>query len=351
MSLLVSFRVFFVVWHCFIGLGCLAQGIAINTNGSQPDPSAVLDVSSSTQGFLPPRMTASERDQIQSPADGLVIFNTTTNCLNFRVAGFWKEICGECTPAPTPANAGNDQLQLSGSSTTLTANVPLSGNGSWTVLSGTGGSFDNPSLATTLFSGNPGSTYLLRWSVTSTCGTTTDDVTISFAPNWKKVFITEHNVNTTGFGSGNLGGLAGADNICQTRANGAGLTGNYKAWVSSSSLSAATRMLQFNGEYRLINGTKIADNWADLVDGSLDHPINVTENGITIPGTIPVYTGTNTNGTTDGSNTCSDWNSAGSTTWVRGGNGGVANGEWTFWVFAGCEGGWGTGWKLYCFEQ
>jgi len=56
-------------------------------------PNAALDVTSTTNGFLPPRMTTTQRDAIASPAVGLVIFNTTTNCLNFY-GGLWIEICG-----------------------------------------------------------------------------------------------------------------------------------------------------------------------------------------------------------------------------------------------------------------
>lgn len=41
----------------------------------------MLTLESDKQGFLPPRMTDAERDAITSPADGLIIFNTTENCL------------------------------------------------------------------------------------------------------------------------------------------------------------------------------------------------------------------------------------------------------------------------------
>lgn len=44
-----------------------------------PSASAILDVRSTTQGFLPPRMTTAQRDAISSPATGLIIYNTTTN--------------------------------------------------------------------------------------------------------------------------------------------------------------------------------------------------------------------------------------------------------------------------------
>jgi hypothetical protein len=42
-----------------------------------PAASAQLDVSSTTKGFLPPRMTSTQRDAITSPANGLTIYNTT----------------------------------------------------------------------------------------------------------------------------------------------------------------------------------------------------------------------------------------------------------------------------------
>ena len=53
--------------------------------GTIPDPSATLDVQSSSQGVLLPRLTATERDAIISPATSLVIFNTTTNCLEINL--------------------------------------------------------------------------------------------------------------------------------------------------------------------------------------------------------------------------------------------------------------------------
>jgi len=54
-----------------------------------PAASAQLDVSSTTKGLLPPRMTSTQRDAIASPAMGLVIFNTTTNGLEFKSSTGW----------------------------------------------------------------------------------------------------------------------------------------------------------------------------------------------------------------------------------------------------------------------
>jgi hypothetical protein len=58
-----------------------SQSVGVVTNS--PDPSAILDATSSTQGFLPPRMTTAQRDAIVSPATGLLVYNTDANALNF----------------------------------------------------------------------------------------------------------------------------------------------------------------------------------------------------------------------------------------------------------------------------
>lgn len=55
------------------------NGIAINTDGSAPDPSAILDVKSTTRGLLIPRMTSTQRLGIASPASGLMVFQYTTS--------------------------------------------------------------------------------------------------------------------------------------------------------------------------------------------------------------------------------------------------------------------------------
>ncbi len=49
-----------------------------------PDASAVLDVSSVTKGFLPPRMTDIQMDAISSPAEGLIIY-----CINCTPKGLY----------------------------------------------------------------------------------------------------------------------------------------------------------------------------------------------------------------------------------------------------------------------
>jgi ribosomal protein S27E len=50
--------------------------IGVNTDASAPDPSAMLDVKSTSGGLLPPRMTQAQRNAIVNPAAGLIIFCT-----------------------------------------------------------------------------------------------------------------------------------------------------------------------------------------------------------------------------------------------------------------------------------
>jgi hypothetical protein len=56
--------------------------------GTPTAPSAITEITSTTQGFLPPRMTTTQRDAITSPAVGLQIFNTTTSCVEY-FDSFW----------------------------------------------------------------------------------------------------------------------------------------------------------------------------------------------------------------------------------------------------------------------
>lgn len=57
--------------------------------GGTANASAMLDIQSTTKGFLPPRMTQAQRDAIASPVTGLVIFNTTSGQIEYFSGGGW----------------------------------------------------------------------------------------------------------------------------------------------------------------------------------------------------------------------------------------------------------------------
>jgi len=102
----------------------------------------------------------------------------------------------------------------------------------------------------------------------------------------------------------NLGGLAGADAICQATAVAAGLPGtDWTAWLSDSTENAIDRIP--DGQYQLVDGTtQVADDKADLTDGFLKAAINLDEFGQPWGGLV--WTGTEEDGTDTGSN-CINW--------------------------------------------
>lgn len=97
--------------------GSETEGIRLSSTGnvgintSSPEASAQLDVSSTTRGFLPPRMTTTQRDAIASPPNGLMLYNTTTNKSQVRAAGAWADLNtysqGSFTPTWSNLTLGN----------------------------------------------------------------------------------------------------------------------------------------------------------------------------------------------------------------------------------------------------
>lgn len=126
----------------------------------------------------------------------------------------------------------------------------------------------------------------------------------------KTVFVTSTLYN------GNLGGLSGADAKCQERAKIAGLDGDFKAWLSDSKTSAATRLSHATVPYVLVDGTLLAKDWTQLISGDIEAPINLTELGkdptvVAHPAGCAhsiVWTNTKEDGSIAAPNrSCSDW--------------------------------------------
>jgi hypothetical protein len=118
--------------------------VGVNATGNPPDPSSMLDVSSSDKGVLLSRMTEAQRDNIASPAFGLLVFNTTTNCLNIWV-GSWRELCGDCT-FDAPQASSNAPVCI-GSTLNLFATTIPGAIYSWTGPDGFTSSDQNPVIA------------------------------------------------------------------------------------------------------------------------------------------------------------------------------------------------------------
>ena len=165
---------------------------------------------------------------------------------------------------------------------------------------------------------------------------------------FRRVFVTSEVF------TGNLGGIAGADQKCQAAAESAGLPGDYMAWVSSSEGSPAERFLKSAVPYRQLDGTEIASNWNDLIDGTLKSGILLTEKmGAPTKGTAMscmldvafAWSGTQETGVGLADGDCNDWSDGagyGFAGWV-----GLTDNGWTIACMADCI----DEAALYCFEQ
>jgi len=154
----------------------------------------------------------------------------------------------------------------------------------------------------------------------------------------KRVFITSTKQNAA------LGGLAGADAVCQARANAQSLGGTWKAWLSDSTTTAAQRLAHNSLPYILLNGSQVAANWAGLISGTIVNPINISETGSTVGGD-GVWTATKVDGTFFGTDTCSNWTSTSGS--GRYGGSPFSNAGWTDFNSFPCS----SLFYLYCFEQ
>ena len=57
-----------------------------------PVPSAVLQIYSTTAGFLPPAMTTAQKNAIGTPATGLMVYDTTLNKLSVFTGVNWETV-------------------------------------------------------------------------------------------------------------------------------------------------------------------------------------------------------------------------------------------------------------------
>lgn len=161
----------------------------------------------------------------------------------------------------------------------------------------------------------------------------------------KRVFISSDSY------SGDLGGLSGADQSCQTLADSTVLSGTWKAWLSDSVNNVNDRFTHSTYPYILIDETtKIADDWTSLTTSGLLSMINKNEKN-KIVSNSNVWTNTNNDGLSVYSNPifiCNDWNIKNKRiTAIFGKNNLFTTAQWSNFGLATCN----TQRRLYCFEQ
>ena len=192
------------------GLNLHAQ-VAVNTDGTAPDNSAMLDVKSTSQGMLVPRMTTAERLAIATRAAGLLVFDNTTNSFWFWGTAAWQEITTGSTGWNVTGNSGTDTtVNFIGT----TDNVPLA----FRVNNQVAGKIDPVS----------GNTSLGYQSLV---------------------------LNTTGINNVALGASALYSNVSGTFNTAVGINSLYNSISGSFNTGIGTRSLQFTtGDYNTAAG-------------------------------------------------------------------------------------------------
>ena len=64
----------------------------ISVNNTSPDASAIIDIETTTQGFLPPQMTTTQKNSISSPKEGLVVYDLTLHKLSYYNGSSWTNL-------------------------------------------------------------------------------------------------------------------------------------------------------------------------------------------------------------------------------------------------------------------
>lgn len=165
---------------------------------------------------------------------------------------------------------------------------------------------------------------------------------------FRRVFV------TSDLFTGNLNGVAGADTACQEAADQVGLSGEFRAWLSSAESTPAENFVKSTVPYKDVMNKVVADDWTSLATGNLESSIYLTENGVTATsGSHPcmpedivvVWSNTLAGGILRAEDeSCTSWTGAGM---GAVGRLGALESSWTSACVVPCT----TMAPLYCFEQ
>lgn len=108
-SLFMKKLTIFFALFCW-SFNSLAQSLAVNTDGSTANSSALLDVKSTSKGMLVPRMTKAQRNAIASPANSLLLYITGPDTTGFSYynGSTWKWLESKSNNWSLDGNSGTD---------------------------------------------------------------------------------------------------------------------------------------------------------------------------------------------------------------------------------------------------
>jgi hypothetical protein len=161
----------------------------------------------------------------------------------------------------------------------------------------------------------------------------------------KTVFVTSHTW------SGDFGGLAQADALCNAAATAAKLPGRFHAWLSDSTHDAKDHIAG-NGPWYLpaLSGSDasarvlVATDKLELTRGTLAHEIDIDESGRAA--NTSAWTGSDPAGLRTHVD-CTGWTAGSGAVSGTGGYSMKESGQWSYNASAGCV----SLLSLYCFEE
>lgn len=137
-----------------------ATGFNLPNGTKTVNVSAQVEIVSTTKGFLPPRMTTTQKNAISSPATGLQVFDTTMNATCEYTGTAWRVVSAgsQALAAPTAStsvdlSAGNVVNLSLTSSTTLTFTGAAIGTYIMRIIQGGSGSYTITWPASVIWSG------------------------------------------------------------------------------------------------------------------------------------------------------------------------------------------------------
>lgn len=128
-------QVITVIIFLFISLTAVSQNnVGIKSDGSLPDSSAKLDIQSTTQGVLLPRMTTAQRNSMPKKAPGLIVFDTDKQTLYIYNGARWNALAAvtndDLAAFATSAAPGSGEYEYFG--------CAVSVSGDWAAVGASG---------------------------------------------------------------------------------------------------------------------------------------------------------------------------------------------------------------------
>lgn len=271
-----------VIFLCFSNEELFGQsgpkGVSINASNTPADPSAILDVSSTSQGLLVPRMTAAQRTAIASPANGLLVYDTDNKQFYYynSVSALWVAAIGVAGPTGPTGVTGSVGVTGATGSTGATGAIGAAG-----ITGATGATGAPGATGATGATGVTGTTDQNSTDVygTSSLSITSSSTTFTVIPGLTQTITVPSNAVLSIYTDGGV----------QT-------TSNASSGVSIVDIAIyIDGVVSPNGAYRRIIAANTSGSGSQVVNYSLGKSAAVSSGSHTIDVRAKYYSGSSAN--------------------------------------------------------